>query len=197
MERPSVRRGSVTALLLVVIASLGALLSLELVWWNQLRVEADDAAEHLRLQNEALSVLAEVTNWLYTNRPGNPEDASPRPIELAASETPERLEISIPSDVCTPPPLGIAVSVKVQWCLYSVSGGLPAENALDWPPSLSEKPGGERAFAQSYAQTRPGPAVSVRSDFAAWRVIVKAHSAGTDENGGRSVTVERVVAVGA
>ncbi len=65
MERPSVRRGSVTALLLVVIASLGALLALELVWWNQLRAEADDAAEHLRLQSEALSVLAEVTNWLY------------------------------------------------------------------------------------------------------------------------------------
>ena len=101
MERPSVRRGSVTALLLVIIASLGALLALELVWWNQLRAEADEAAEHLRLQHEALSVLAEVTNWLYTNKPGNPEDASPRPIELAASETPERLEIPF-GDVCVP-----------------------------------------------------------------------------------------------
>jgi len=182
--------------LITIIAALGALLGMQLIWWEQNRNVVHDSFDQLHLQNTALDIVEQVTSWLLTTRPGDPQNGTLAPIVLSTSDTPERLELRVPDGAYEPPAEKVEVRLKVQWCRYQRDGDLPAESADDWPPSLSEQANGnEAAFVQSFAQSRTDSFQAGRVRFAPWRIIV---AVGTRDADGKSrrVTVERLVLVG-
>jgi hypothetical protein len=196
MAHRGVRKGSVLALLLVIMGALASLLVMELTWWNGARDDVSDSEVHLRLQNEAISAAGRVTEWLLDSRPGNPLDGSYAVVELTANDVPNRLDLTIPADVLAVSAEGLEVSARVRWCLYSFPTPLPQENADEWPPSLVDFSfARERAFAQMFAQSQPQTAVPVSAKRAGWHVLVQATYGSRERRDFRSVTVERVVTV--
>ena len=196
MARRGIRNGSVLVLLLVIVGALSSLLVLELTWWNDARDDVFDSSEHLRLQNEAISAVERVTEWLLDSRPGNPLDGSYSAVELSVHDVPERLNVTLPSELRTVSIGEIEGSARGRWCLYSFPGALPQENADEWPPSLSDfSSGGERAFSQSYERSQPQAAAPVSTRRAGWHVLVCATRGSQERRDFRSVTIERVVTV--
>ncbi len=190
------RRGSVLVLLIIVIAALGSLLGLHLLWWEQNRSTVQDQLEQVRLQNAAIDVLEQVTAWILSSRLRNPENGTLDPIVVNASGGPEWLEAAVPDGVYRLSADNIEIRLKVQWCRYELNGDLPPENALEWPPALVDYPGGgEKMFLQSFSQTRPDSTGSGNAGFAPWRILLTV--LGRDVNGrNRRVVVERLVLAG-
>ena len=196
MARRGMRRGSVLALLLVIMGALASLLTLELTWWNGARDDVVDSSLHLRLQNEAISAAERVTEWLLDSRPGNPLDGSFTVIELTANDVPERLDVTLPAELRSFSTGEIDVSARVRWCLYTFPEPLPQENAAEWPPSLADDSSDrEHTFTQSYAQSQSQTAAPVSARRAGWHVQVQASSGSKERRDLRSVTFERVVTV--